>query len=178
MRSIQKIIFIFLILSGFKTYSQTSDTLKGENYISPMIGLYTGSGTIAQRTTIDIEFGRQWDVFSLGFDIGKNHVEKVNGRDTNWYVEFRPSLNVFQQGRFTNTLTIGLGYIINAQQNIITEFTTGIEYTPSKTWSYNAFFGTYYYSGTTSSSSQNFLGLSVMYYFKESHKKGLFNRKG
>jgi hypothetical protein len=174
----RKIIFIFLVLISFTSRAQTKDTLQGENYISPMIGLFTGSGTIAQRTTIDIEFGRQWDVFSLGLDIGKNHIEKVSGSDTNWYVEIRPSLNVFQQGRFTNTLTIGLGYIFNAQQNILTEFTTGIEYTPSKTWSYNAFFGTYFYSGTNSSGSQNFLGFSVMYYFKESHKKGLFNRKG
>ena len=82
---------------------------------------------------------------------------------------------MFQQGKFTNTLAIGLGYVFGAKQNILTEFTSGIEYTPNARYSYNLYFGTYYFSGVTSASSQNFLGLSAMYFFKPSKKKGLLN---
>ena len=56
------------------------------------------------------------------------------------------------------------------------EFTSGIEFTQKKTWSYNLFFGTYYFSGETSSSSRNLFGFSIMYYFNEIHIKGLFNK--
>lgn len=150
---------------------------QGVFYVSPMVGLYTGSGTLAQRTTSDIEIGMQWDVFSLGLDIGKNHLGQESGKDTTTYFEIRPNLNVFQQGKFTNTLTIGLGYIVGAKQNILTEFTTGIEYTPNQRFSYNVFFGTYYYSGRYSSSQNNFFGLSAMYYFKSKKSKSLFTKK-
>jgi hypothetical protein len=146
-------------------------------YISPMLGFYTGNGTFAQRFTPDIEFGLQWDVFSLGFDIGKVNMAQKGGRDTTTYFELRPNLNVFQQGKFTNTLTIGLGYVPNAEENVMTEFTTGMEYTPNARVSYNLFFGTYYFSGVHSASSQNFFGVSGMYYFlRNKKKKGLFNK--
>lgn len=142
-----------------------------------MPGLYTNPGTFAQRSTIDLEIGRQWDVFSLGLDIGKTNLAKKAPKDTTWYLEFRPNLNVFQQGIFTNTLTIGLGYVFGAAQNTITEFSTGIEITPNKHVSYNLYFGTYYFTGREESSSNNFFGASIMYYFKQSKKSGLLNKK-
>jgi hypothetical protein len=148
-------------------------------YISPMGGFYTSPGTFKKRLTPDLEFGLQWDVFSLGVDVGKVNLGQNGGRDSTTYFELRPNLNVFQQGKFTNTLTIGLGFVPHAKENIMTEFTTGIEYTPNPRFSYNLFFGTYYFSGVHSASSVNFFGLSAMYYFirdKKKKKKGLFNK--
>ena len=167
----KKITLVLLFLSA-------SFISKAQFYASLMPGFYTGSGTVAQRSTFDVEFGKQWDVFSLGLDIGKiNLAPKATPIDTTWYTEIRPNLNVFQQGKFTNTLTIGLGYIFGAHENVLTEFTTGIQYTPNPTISYNVYFGTYYFSGVNSASNQNFLGVSVMYFFKEAPKTGLLNKR-
>jgi hypothetical protein len=148
-------------------------------YISPMFGFYTGSGTAAQRFTPNLEFGWQWDVISLGLDIGKVNMGQKSGRDTTTYLEIRPNLNVFQQGKFTNTLTIGVGYVLNAKENIMVESTAGIQFTPNPRYSYNLFLGTYYFSGVESSTSQTFFGVSGMYYFLRNpnkKKKGLFNK--
>jgi hypothetical protein len=180
-----RLFTLTLLLTGFTLFCTAQTTTSPTDatdssfvfYISPMYGLYTSSGTLAQRSTPEIEFGLQWDVFSLGFDIGKINLGQSGGRDTTTYFEIRPNLNVFQQGKFTNTLTIGLGFIPHAKENIMTEFTTGIEYTPNPRFSYNLFFGTYYFSGVHAASNQNFFGLSAMYYFlRDKKKKGLFNR--
>ena len=174
-----KFLRIFLLATATLLFSTVmAQTLQdtGIFYISPMFALYTGIGTLEERFTPDIEIGKQWDVFSLGIDIGKIHVGQKSGKDTTSYVEIRPSLNVFQQGKFSNTLTIGIGNVFNAAANILTEFTTGIEYTPNKRYSYNVFFGTYYFSGKEFSSSQNFFGFSMMYFFtRHQTSKGLFN---
>ncbi len=174
------IVFAFpvlLVAQKGSNITQSPDS-GAQFYISPFFGFYTGNGTFAQRATPDIEFGLQWQVFSVGLDLGKTSLGQGLGGDTTTYLEIRPNLNVFQQGNFTNTLTIGLGYVFGAKQNIMTEFTTGIEYTPNEKLSYNIFFGTYYFSGVESSSSNNFFGASIMYYFlknKPKLQKGFFN---
>ena len=127
-------------------------------YISPMLGMYTSAGTIYDRSAFDLEFGIQYDALSHGFDVGKTYLGKRTGRDTTYYFEIRPSLNVFEQGKFTNTLTLGVGYIMNAEVNIMTELTAGIEYHASNKFSYNIFFGTYYFSGRYAATSLNFFG--------------------
>lgn len=139
--------------------------LRAQYYCSVMPAFYTGSGSITQRTTFDVEVGKQWDAFSLGLELGKTNFEANGLRDTTFYTEIRPNLNVFQQGKFTNTLTIGLGYIFNAHQNFLTEFTTGIEYSFNKNYAFNLYYGTYYFGGKESSSNQNFIGMSVTYFF-------------
>lgn len=153
---------VFLIVSfiglGFNSYGQT--------YISIAPSLTNTPGTIADKSNIAIEFGRQWDVFSMGLDIGKTTLSKVNNMDTTNYFELRPSLNVFQQGKFTNTLTIGLGYVFNAKENLLTELTYGIEYAFTPKTHFNVFFGQYFYSGKESSSNATFLGVSAMFYLK------------
>jgi len=152
-----KLLIVLLLLSTV-TFGQT--------YIALNPSFYTGQGTVQQRTNLTLEAGRQWGPFSTGIDLGKINVSKQHGRDTTWYTEIRPNLNVFQQDKFTNTVTIGIGYIFGAEENVLTELATGVEYTPNSRVSYNIFFGTYYFSGKYSSSSQNYFGLQVMYYLK------------
>ena len=91
------------------------------------------------------------------------------------YFELRPNLNVFQQGKFTNTLTLGIGYIFNAQQSMMTELTSGIEYAYNSKWHFNITFGQYYYSGKYITSNTTFFGFSLMYYFKNNIQKALIN---
>ena len=138
----------------------------GQSYISLATSLTNTAGTIAEKSNIAIEIGQQWDVFSLGLDLGKTTLSPVSKRDTSYYLELRPSLNVFQQGKFTNTFTTGIGYIFNAKENLVTELTYGIEYSFTPKVHFNAFFGQYFYSGKESASNVTFFGISAMLYFK------------
>lgn len=109
--------------------------------------------------------------FILGIDIGKTNLSRQYGRDTTWYMELRSNLNIFQTGKFTNTLFLGLGYVPRAQENIMMEATTGIEYAISPTYHYNVFFGAYYFSGKSSASTSNFFGMSLVCYLRKKNKK-------
>jgi len=169
-------IIIFLLLS-IVSNAQDSNHIS-QTYISIQPSFYTSlnGGTLKtnppQRTTFDIEIGRQWDAISLGLDLGKTTIEKQGGYYDSlapagkWYLEVKPNLNVFRQGKFTNTLTIGFGYVLNSNQNVMNEFTTGVEYDVNPSWSYNVNFGTYYFTGNGLSTNQNFFGFSIVYLFK------------
>lgn len=148
-----------------------------QTYISLAPSLTNTAGTVAEKSNFALEVGRQWDVFSLGLDVGKTSMGKVTGRDTTAYLELRPNLNVFQQGKWTNTFTAGIGFIFNARENLMTELTSGIEYAWSDQVHLNVFFGQYYYSGRYSSSDVTFFGISGMWYFKPTKTKG-FIRQG
>jgi len=152
-----------------------SSNLSAQTYISFVPCVTNSAGTLAEKSNFSFEVGRQWDVFSLGLDVGKTSMGKVDGRDTTAYLEIRPNLNVFQQGKFTNTLTPGIGYIFNAKENLVTEVTSGIEYSYSPVLHFNIYFGQYYYSGRVSSSNVTFFGLSVMLYFKPNKGGAIIN---
>src|ERR1700760_2479026 len=117
----KRFLSILLCQVSYACFSQT--------YISLAPSLSNNAGTFGEKANFAFEVGRQWDVFSLGVDYGRINLAKVHGKDTVNYIEIRPNLNIFQQGRFTNTLTTGIGYIFNSQQSLLTEVTSGIEYT-------------------------------------------------
>ena len=135
-------------------------------YISFTPSMIMSSGTLQKRFNPAIEVGQQWQALSLGFDIGRMNTTRQKSNDTTYYIEVRPNLNIFQLDKFTNTMTIGLGYIFNASENCLGELSTGIEYTPNKRLSYNIYMGTYYTAGVNSSSNNIFFGISIMYYLK------------
>jgi len=146
---------------------------KAQYYASLMPAFYTNAGNTGERITMDVEFGKQWDVFSMGIDLGKTNLTKQSREDTTNYAELRSNLNVFQQGKFTNTITLGCGYIFNANENILIETTTGIEYSFSEKIHLYIFFGSYYFSGKKAASNNSFFGLSAVRYFKK--RNGLVN---
>jgi hypothetical protein len=148
-----------------------------QTYISLVPSITNSPGTLAEKSNFSIEAGRQWDVFSIGVDIGKTSLGKSYGRDTTVYLEVRPNLNIFQQGKFTNTITPGIGCIFNAKETLVTEFTSGIEYAYTPLIHFNIYFGQYYYSGAISASSVTFFGLSIVKYFAPSHSKALLGNK-
>jgi hypothetical protein len=148
-------------------------TSRAQTYISLAPSISNQAGTFADKINLGLEVGRQWDVFSAGVVIAKNSLQKANGQDTTTYFELRPNLNVFQQGKFTNTFTAGIGYILNAKENLLTELTYGIEYAYSPQIHFNVYFGQYYYSGRYSDSNSSFFGFSCMYYFSPSKSKPL-----
>jgi len=151
------------------TYTLTN----AQYYVAFMPAFYTSAGSTGQRFTWDLEVGKQWDVFSIGLDVGKTNLAPKAPRDTTWYVGARTNLNVFQQRRFTNTLTIGIGYVFQAKMNVMAETTTGVEYTINDQYHFNLFFGTYFFSGRNASDNRNFFGLSLVRFFvpKKERKK-------
>lgn len=140
-------------------------TVSAQTYVAFNPSLTNSAGTWAEKANLSVEIGRQWDVFSLGLDIGKTTLSKVGNKDTSLYWELRPNLNIFQQGKFTNTITAGIGYIFNANENFVTEITSGIEYSYSPLMHFNIYFGQYFYSGELSASNVTFFGVSIMRYF-------------
>jgi len=161
--------FLVACLLSLACYSQT--------YVSLAPSLTNSPGTVAEKSNIAVEVGRQWDVFSLGIDVGRTTMAPVHGgRDTSVYLELRPNLNVFQQGKFTNTFTAGIGGIFHAKEDLMTELTSGIEYAYSNKVHFNVFFGQYFYSGRHSASDVTFFGFSAMLYFSPSQSAPLIKR--
>ncbi len=160
------IITCLCLIFNIKAYAQ-SDTskVKPQTYIQVYYSLTNTAGTLGGKSNLSVEVGKQWNVFSLGVDLGKTTLESIHGRDTSLYFEVRPNLNIFQQGRFTNTLTVGVGYVFLAPNNFLSELTSGIEYTASDHLHLNANFGQFYYSGRYTASSLTFFGISASYYF-------------
>jgi hypothetical protein len=164
----KRILPLCLCLLASTCFSQT--------YISLAPSLSNNAGSFGEKANFAFEVGRQWDVFSLGIDYGRINLAKVKGKDTVNYLELRPNLNIFQQGRFTNTFTAGIGYIFNSQQSLMTELTSGIEYTCNDQFHVNVYFGQYYYSGRTAASTETFFGLSAVWYFTATNPKSLISQ--
>lgn len=148
-----------------------------QTYVSLAPSLTNSAGTIADKANVAVELGQQWDVFSLGLDFGKTTLSPVTGVDTTGYFEIRPNLNIFQEGKFTNTFTAGIGYVVNAKENLLTEVTYGIEYSMTERLHINAFFGQYYYSGKESASNVSFFGISAAFYFSPNTSGPLIKQK-
>lgn len=165
-----------LVIITLAFCSICSTSACAQTYISLAPNITNDAGTFAEKANVAIELGRQWDVFSLGLDYGKTTLAKMHGKDTSNYLEIRPNLNIFQEGKFVNTFTAGIGYIFAAQQTLMTELTSGIEYTANDHFHINVYFGQYYYSGRYAASSVTFFGVSAVYYFSVSKPKSLISR--
>ncbi len=171
-------IFLPIVFSLTVFFASTATTVcHAQTYVSFAPSLTNTPGTLAEKSNFAIEVGRQWDVFSLGIDFGRTSMGKVTGHDTTNYIELRPNLNVFQQGKFTNTFTAGIGVIFNARESLMTELTSGIEYAYSEKLHLNVDFGQYFYSGRYSASNVTFFGISAMWYFTPTSAKSLINQQ-
>jgi hypothetical protein len=156
MKNIYSVIILCLLLTS----------VKAQMYVSFVPCATNAIGNFPAKFSPTIEVGKQWDVFSLGFDIGKTNCSPIKGRDTSVYFEFRPNLNIFQVGKFTNTFTPGIG-VVTGTQTMMIEMTSGIEYSYTETFHINMFFGQYYFSGLRSNSSVSFFGISLVKFFSK-----------
>jgi len=176
----KKLIFLLLLSNSIK--AQNLDA-KPQTYISISPCLTNEVGSFRTKISPTIEVGRQFqDIFTLGLAIGKTNCSSDKFLD-DVYLEMRPNLNVFQVGKFTNTISPGIGYVFGPVPSLMLEWTTGVEYALSDKTHINVFFGNYYYSSfnpdvnTTSHYSPVFWGFSFVRFLKPTTLKSLIRIK-
>lgn len=138
-------------------------------YMSVNGGIFVNTkGGAAKRFSPSVEFGRTYGIFDIGLSTGRlNSISK--GGDTSRYLEFRPTINVFSKGRFAEGLCLGAGYVVKAKQGLMTEICNSINFNVSETVAVAFTQGYYFFDGTNSSRSTQFIGLNFTYNFLKSH---------
>lgn len=156
-------ILLFTIM--FTAQSQPREKEAHYNYISLSSSVFTNTpGTISEKMFFAIEAGRTFGIFDIGLSTGRlNFVNARNGRDSNWFVEVVPTINVFSKGRFSEALTLGAGYIFNRSENFLTEITNSINFAPGNSTIITVFQGNYFFDGKQSTSKAQFMGLSFTF---------------
>ena len=149
-----------IVLSAF---NQVRETEAHFNYLSLGTSVYTNSpGTFKQKVFNTIEVGRTYGIFDIGLMVGRLNLMHS---DTSWFTEVLPTINVFSKGRFSEALTLGAGYVINAKENFLTEITNSINFAPTNRIVITVYQGNYFFDGKFSTSKAQFMGLSVTFNF-------------
>lgn len=125
-------------------------------------------GGFAKRFSPSIEFGRTYGIFDIGLSTGMlNSLSK--GSDTTRFIEFRPTINIFSKGRFSEALCLGGGYVFKAKQAMMTEICNSINFNISETVAVAVLQGYYFFDGTNSSRSTQYMGFNITYNFLKKH---------
>jgi len=91
-------------------------------YISALTNFFVNNrGGFTKRFAPAVEFGRTYGIFDIGLASGQFNSSKP---DTAHYLEFRPTINVFSKGRFSEAFCLGGGYVFSARQGLMTEYAT------------------------------------------------------
>ena len=164
-----------------------SDTTKENKepqyfYLSVNTDVFVNTkGGVAKRFSPAFEFGRTYGIFDFGLAAGK-FSSLSSGSDTVHYIEFRPTINIFSSGRFAEGLCLGGGYVFKAKQGLMTEICNSINFNVTTTVALAVTQGYYFFDGTNSSRSTQYMGFSFTYNFLLKHsvneqrkKKALVN---
>jgi hypothetical protein len=125
-------------------------------------------GGVAKRFSPALEFGRTYGIFDIGLATGR-FSSLAAGSDSSHYIEFRPTINVFSSGRFAEGLCLGGGYVFGAKQGVVTEICNSINFNISTTVALAVTQGYYFFDGTNSSRSTQFMGFTLTYNFLRKH---------
>jgi hypothetical protein len=125
-------------------------------------------GGFARRFSPAFEFGRTYGIFDIGLATGRFN-SLSSGSDTVHYIEFRPTINIFSAGRFAEGLCLGGGYIFKAKQGLVTEICNSINFNITTTVAVAVTQGYYFFDGTNSSRSTQYMGFAFTYNFLRSH---------
>jgi hypothetical protein len=163
-----------------------SDTTKNKEpqyfYLSVNTDVFVNTkGGVAKRFSPALEFGRTYGIFDFGLASGRFSSLR-SGSDTVRYIELRPTINIFSSGRFAEGLCLGGGYIFKAKQGLMTEICNSINFNISTTVALAVTQGYYFFDGTNSSRSAQYMGFAFTYNFLLKHsvneqrkKKALVN---
>lgn len=133
-------------------------------------------GGFAKRFSPAIEFGRTYGIFDIGLSTGWTNTLKAGG-DTTHFIEFRPTINIFSKGRFAEALCLGGGYVFGAQQGLMTEICNSINFNVSEVFAVAVTQGYYFYDGTNSSRSAQYMGFSLTYNFLRKHSVNIQRKR-
>ncbi|MDB5130825.1 MAG: hypothetical protein JWR02_574 [Mucilaginibacter sp.] len=138
-------------------------------YLSALADVLVNTkGGLAKRFSPGIELGRTYGIFDIGLASGQ--ISSLgSGGDTTHYIEFRPTINIFSAGRFAEGLCLGGGYIFGAKQGLMTEICNSINFNISTTVAVAVTQGYYFFDGTNSSRSTQFMGFTFTYNFLRPH---------
>jgi hypothetical protein len=145
-------------------------------YISGNMDVFVNTkGGAAKRFAPAVEVGRTYGIFDIGLSTGRLNSIMAGG-DTTRFLEFRPTINVFSKGRFAEALCLGGGYVFKAKQGLMTEVCNSINFNITEIWAIAVTQGYYYFDGTNSSRSAQYMGFSLTYNFLKKHGVNI-NRK-
>jgi hypothetical protein len=125
-------------------------------------------GGVAKRFSPAFEVGRTYGIFDIGLATGRFNSLSA-GSDTARYIEFRPTINIFSSGRFAEGLCLGGGYAFNAKQALVTEICNSINFNISTNIAIAVTQGYYFFDGTNSSRSTQYMGFAFTYNFLRKH---------
>jgi len=145
-------------------------------YISGNADVFVNTkGGAAKRFSPSVEVGRTYGIFDIGLSTGRLNSIGPGG-DTTRFLEFRPTINVFSKGRFAEALCLGGGYVLKAKQGLMTEICNSINFNITEIWAIAVTQGYYYFDGTNSNRSAQYMGFSLTYNFLKKHSVNI-NRK-
>ncbi|MDP9079091.1 MAG: hypothetical protein M3O71_16815 [Bacteroidota bacterium] len=125
-------------------------------------------GGAGKRFSPSVEFGRTYGIFDIGLSTGRLN-SLSSGSDTTRFFEFRPTINVFSKGRFSEALALGGGYVFKAKQGLMTEICNSINFNISEKLAVAVVQGYYFFDGTNNSRSTQFMGFNFTYNFLKDH---------
>lgn len=133
-------------------------------------------GGVVKRFSPAVEFGRTYGIFDIGLATGRvNSFSSAN--DSTHYLEFRPTINIFSAGRFAEGLCLGGGYVFGAKQGLMTEICNSINFNIKPAAAIAVTQGYYFFDGTNSSRSTQYIGLSFTYNFLKKHSTNMRRNK-
>lgn len=146
-------------------------------YVTASTNIFVNTkGGVARRFSPAFEFGRTYGIFDVGIATGMVN-SLSSGNDTTHYIEFRPTINVFSKGRFSESLCLGMGAVFNANQGLMTEVCNSINFSISENWEVAVSQAYCYFDGTNSSRNTQYMGFNVTYNFLRKHSTNIRRKK-
>ena len=141
----------------------TKETEPKYFYIAANVNVATNTfGNFGKKVQPSIEYGKTFGIFDIGLAVGHLNLQKS---DTSWFIEIRPTINIFSKGRFSEGLCLGVGYKLNSKQKFMTEICNSINFNITNKWSVSILQGYYFFDGVASNSNLQFFGLNITHNF-------------
>ena len=165
-------VFQTILLTG---YCQEKEKEPHYTYLSFGTCVFTNAiGTLKEKVFMTTEVGKTFGIFDIGLMVGRLNLAKG---DSLFFTEIVPTINVFSKRRFSEALTLGIGHIYGAKQNLLTEITNSINYAPTNRIVLTVFQGNYFFDGRFATSKAQFMGLSMTYNFIKNNSETAILKK-
>jgi len=138
-------------------------------YITASTNIFVNTiGSFTKRFAPSVEFGRTYGIFDIGLAAGRLNSTK-SASDTSFFIEIRPTINIFSKGRFSEALCLGAGWVVNARDGLVTEICNSINFNVSENVAIAVVQGYYFFDGANDNRSTQYMGINVTYNFLKNH---------